>query len=94
MFLVNPLTRPSPYWTERWIDITRFLKCRSSTPAFDFFTYLELVGWFVTCIVVNPLKWKWALIGESLPRRVVEQETRLRHDLEFENEDYDYGASF
>jgi hypothetical protein len=25
---------------------------------------------------------------------VVEQETRLRHDLGFENEDYDYRASF
>lgn len=99
MFLVDPLTRPRPFWMERWIDMTRFLKSRSPTPAFDFFTYLELIWWFAFCIVINPFRWKWALfvffgIGESLPRRVVEEEDRLRQRMGVRNGGYDYGSSF
>lgn len=46
MFLLDPLTRPSPEWMEVWIDLTRWLKARSPTGAFDFFTYSELIWWF------------------------------------------------
>lgn len=38
MFLVDPLTRPSPFWMERWIDMTKLLKSGSPVGAFDFFT--------------------------------------------------------
>lgn len=51
MFLLDPLTRPDTYWMEVWIDMTRWLKSRSPTGAFDFFTYSELIWWFffVSC---------------------------------------------
>jgi hypothetical protein len=95
MFLIDPLTRPSPYWMSRWIDMTRFLKSLAPTPAFDFFTYLELVWWFVFCVAINPFRWKWALfvflgVGDALPREVVRREERLRS----RNGSYDVGYSF
>lgn len=46
MFLLDPLTRPSTYWMEFWVDMTRWLKARAPTGAFDFFTYSELLWWF------------------------------------------------
>ncbi|KAG5979976.1 hypothetical protein E4U55_004521 [Claviceps digitariae] len=82
MFLVDPLTRPSPFWMKRWIDMTKLLKRTSPTGAFDFFTYLELVWWFVFCVTFNPFRWKWAVfvffgVGIDLPKAFVERERRL-----------------
>lgn len=82
MFLVDPLTRPSPTWMSRWIDMTRLLKQGGPTGAFDFFTYLELVWWFVFCVAFNPFRWKWAVfvffgVGLGLPQRVVDGEKRV-----------------
>ncbi|KAL3421122.1 monooxygenase [Phlyctema vagabunda] len=100
MFLSDPLTRPRPFWMERWIDMTRVLKRFSPTGAFDFFTYLELVWWFVFCIAFNPFRWKWALfvffgLGRELPRSIVDAEDRVRHELGYRNgESYDVGSSF
>ncbi|KAF7945189.1 hypothetical protein EAE96_009968 [Botrytis aclada] len=103
MFLSDPLTRPRPFWMERWIDMTRILKKFSPTGAFDFFTYLELVWWFTFCIAINPFRWKWAIfvftgLGRGLPRRVVEAEDKLRGSLGWRNglgdENYDKGSSF
>jgi hypothetical protein len=99
MFLVDPLTRPGPFWMERWIDMTRFLKSKSPTSAFDFFTYLELVWWFTFCISINPFRWKWAFfvffgVGDALPMGVVGEEDWLRRGLGFKNGGYDYGGSF
>jgi len=84
MFLVDPLTRPQEYWMKKWIDMTRFLNSRA--PTVDFFTYSELQYWFVFCIVINPLRWKWALfvfsgIGSALPMDIVRGEDRLRNGL-------------
>ncbi|KAK0704272.1 hypothetical protein B0T21DRAFT_106542 [Apiosordaria backusii] len=86
MFLVDPLTRPSPFWMKRWIDMTRLLKAASPVGPFEFFTYLELVWWFVFCVAFNPFRWKWALfvffgLGFALPARVVETEDRIRTGL-------------
>ena len=82
MFLVDPFTRPSPFWMQRWIDFTKVLKMNSPTGAFDFFTYLELIWWFFFCVAINPFRWKWAIfvffgIGFALPKAVVRQEERL-----------------
>jgi cation diffusion facilitator CzcD-associated flavoprotein CzcO len=82
MFLVDPLTRPRRFWMERWIDMTTLFKRTSPTGAFDFFTYLELLWWFVFCVSFNPFRWKWALfvffgIGLGLPSSIVEMEQRL-----------------
>jgi hypothetical protein len=79
--------------------MTRFLKSHSPNLAFNFFTYLELILWFVFCIAINPFRWKRALfvfsgIGDSLPRRVVEGEGRLGQRMGVRNGGYDYGSSF
>ncbi|KAK8932748.1 Dimethylaniline monooxygenase (N-oxide-forming) 2 [Metarhizium anisopliae] len=98
MFLVDPLARPSPFWMRRWIDMTRLLKRSSPTGAFDFFTYLELVWWFVFCVAINPFRWKWAVfvflgVGIDLPKAFVERERRLLNGVEgYENRDA--GRSF
>ena len=100
MFLVDPLTRPRPFWMERWIDMTRLLKRSSPIGAFDFFTYLEMIWWFAFCIAVNPLRWKWALfvffgLGYALPKRVVDAERSFRNGIGFYDEDgSDIGKSF
>jgi len=86
MFLIDPLTRPSPFWMKRWIDMTRLLKSSSPVGPFEFFTYLELVWWFVFCIAFNPFRWKWAFfvffgLGFVLPNRVVGAEEMIRNGL-------------
>lgn len=89
MFLVDPLSRPTKFWMERWIDMTRFMKKFAPTGAFDFFTYAELCYWFLFVVVINPFRWKWAPfvffgIGSRMPLRIVKEEDRLR-DLQGEN---------
>ncbi|KAK4683131.1 hypothetical protein QC764_122440 [Podospora pseudoanserina] len=76
-FLVDPLTRPSPFWMKRWIDMTGLRKAASPAGPFEFFTYLELVWWLVFCVAFNPFRWKWALfvffgLGYALPAWVVQ----------------------
>ncbi|OIW31851.1 FAD/NAD(P)-binding domain-containing protein, partial [Coniochaeta ligniaria NRRL 30616] len=101
MFLVDPLTRPSEFWMKRWIDMTRLLKAASPTGPFDFFTYLELVWWFVFCVAFNPFRWKWALfvffgLGFVLPKNIVQLENKIRNGLGLgvnTKEDTDVGTS-
>ena len=86
MFLVDPLARPQEYWMKRWIDMTKWIKSKAPTGAFDFFTYSELMYWFLFCVVINPFRWKWALfvffgIGEAIPLGVVRSEDRVRNEL-------------
>ncbi|KAK3324490.1 hypothetical protein B0T19DRAFT_231364 [Cercophora scortea] len=100
MFLVDPLTRPRPFWMERWIDMTRLLKAASPVGPFEFFTYLELVWWFAFCVAINPFRWKWALfvffgVGSVLPMHVVEAENKMRNGLGAgEEESADVGIGF
>ncbi|KAI9815203.1 MAG: hypothetical protein M1832_005538 [Thelocarpon impressellum] len=84
MFLVDPLAAPSGRLMRAWIEMTRFLKSRSPIGAFDFFTYSELIYWFVFCVAINPFRWKWALfvffgVGTTLPMSVVRGEDRIRN---------------
>lgn len=86
MFLVDPLARPHEYGMKRWIDMTSYLKSRAPTGAFDFFTYSELIYWFVFVVAINPFRWKWAPfvffgIGSALPRNVVRGEDQIRNGL-------------
>ncbi|KAI7227888.1 FAD/NAD(P)-binding domain-containing protein [Hortaea werneckii] len=84
MFLVDPLARPNEWLMKLWIDFTRWVKSRAPTGAFEFFTYAELLYWFVFVIVINPFRWKWAAfvlfgVGAALPKRIVEEEEKLRN---------------
>ncbi|KAL2810016.1 hypothetical protein BJX63DRAFT_423381 [Aspergillus granulosus] len=86
MFLVDPLSLPTEGRMKTWIDFTRWMKSLSPTGAFDFFTYAELVYWFIFVIIVNPFRWKWAPfvlfgIGRGLPAEVVRQEEAFRTTL-------------
>lgn len=99
MFLVDPLTRPSPFWMQRWIDMTKLLKKTSPVGAFDFFTYLELVWWFVFCVTINPFRWKWAVfvffgIGIDLPKAFVAREKKLLNGRNRGYDNRDLGLSF
>ncbi|KXT04609.1 hypothetical protein AC578_8647 [Pseudocercospora eumusae] len=83
MFLVDPSARPVEKWMKLWIDMTRWIKSKAPTGAFDFFTYAELLYWFVFVILINVNRWKWLPfvlfgIGASLPMKIVEQEDKLR----------------
>ncbi|WEW62029.1 hypothetical protein PRK78_007529 [Emydomyces testavorans] len=87
MFLVDPLSRPTCFWMQRWIDMTRLLKRCAPTAALDFFTYSELMYWFVFVVLVNPFRWKWALfvfmgIGQALPMTVVRKEKALKREAQ------------
>ncbi|KAK4554338.1 hypothetical protein LTR86_008546 [Recurvomyces mirabilis] len=84
MFLVDPLARPSESRMKTWVDFTRWVKLRAPAGALEFFTYAELIYWFVFVVAVNPFRWKWAAfvlfgIGVGLPRRIVEEEDKLRN---------------
>jgi hypothetical protein len=90
MYLVDPLARPRTWWMKRWIDMTRFIKTKAPGGAFDFFTYSELIYWFVFTIAINPFRWKWAAfvlfgIGKGLPLSVVEQEDKARNGMGMRN---------
>jgi hypothetical protein len=100
MYLVDPLARPRTWWMKRWIDMTRFIKSKAPGGAFDFFTYSELIYWFVFTIAINPFRWKWAAfvlfgIGKGLPLSVVEQEDRARNGMGMRNllTDHDGGEA-
>lgn len=82
MFLVDPLTRPHPFFMKRWVDTTRLLKYMSPTPPLDFFTYSELHWWFMFCVFLSPFRWKWAVfvffgLGFGFPAQVVELEHQI-----------------
>ncbi|OGE53590.1 hypothetical protein PENARI_c007G07749 [Penicillium arizonense] len=87
MFLTDPLTQPTEGRMKTWIDFTRWMKQGAPPGAFDFFTYTELLYWFVFLVLVNPFRWKWALfilfgVGRTLPLEVVREEAAFRKKLE------------
>ncbi|KAF1985787.1 FAD/NAD(P)-binding domain-containing protein [Aulographum hederae CBS 113979] len=90
MYLVDPLARPREWWMKRWIDMTRTIKSKAPGGAFDFFTYSELIYWFIFTIAINPFRWKWAAFvlfgfGSSLPMSIVEREDRIRDGIGMQN---------
>ena len=63
--------------------MTRWIKAKAPGGALEFFTYSELVYWFVFTIAVNPIRWKWARfvlfgVGKGLPLGVARHEDRAR----------------
>ena len=53
---------PSPKEMKGWIDCTRWLKKRAPGSAFDFFTYSEMMLWFLECIAWNSARWSWLFL--------------------------------
>lgn len=87
MFLSDPLARPHTWWMKLWVDFTRYVKrilpFAQSNGGLEFFTYGELLYWFVFVLLINPFRWKWLVfvlfgIGKDLPFHLVEHEDRLR----------------
>ncbi|RPB12800.1 FAD/NAD(P)-binding domain-containing protein [Morchella conica CCBAS932] len=80
MFLNDPLTAPPAEAMRSWVKWTKWLKAKSPTGAFDFFTYGELCLWFLECVVVNPFRWKWAFFvftGRGMPMGIVRKEREI-----------------
>lgn len=70
--------------------MTRFVKSKAPGGAFDFFTYSELIYWFIFTLAFNPFRWKWAAfvlfgVGKDLPLKVVEREDKLRNGMGMHN---------
>jgi hypothetical protein len=91
-YLVDPLARPREPLMKKWIDMTTWIKQKAPGGAFDFFTYGELIYWFVFTVAINPFRWKWALfvffgIGDALPKSIVKHEDRIRNGLDMKVED-------
>ncbi|KAK4170472.1 hypothetical protein QBC43DRAFT_306287 [Cladorrhinum sp. PSN259] len=61
MFLLEPRTVASPFWMRRGVDITRVIRATSLIGNLEIFCYVELIGWFVLCVAVNPFRWKWVI---------------------------------
>ncbi|KAJ5995923.1 hypothetical protein N7481_002900, partial [Penicillium waksmanii] len=87
MFLTDPRTKLTEGRMKTWIDFTRWMKQGAPPRAFDFFTYTELIYWFVFLVLVNPFRWKWALfilfgVGQTLPLEIVREESAFREKLQ------------
>ncbi|RMZ84576.1 hypothetical protein DV737_g1241, partial [Chaetothyriales sp. CBS 132003] len=78
VFLLDPLATPNTWWMQRWVDLISILKSKAPTAALDFFTYPELISWFIFAVAINPFRWKWAffvLFGLQLSS--IEQDEKL-----------------
>lgn len=61
MFIADPATRPTKAWMRGWVDTTRAIKGSLPSQGLDFFTYSELIWWFVFGMLFTPTRWKWIL---------------------------------
>ncbi|KJZ76490.1 hypothetical protein HIM_04219 [Hirsutella minnesotensis 3608] len=82
MFVSDPLTRPSGFWMRRWIDFTGLLKFTSPTKPLEFFSYAELIWWFIFVCCFNPFRYKWIIfalfgVGLNLPEAFVRREEKI-----------------
>lgn len=75
VFLLEPSAKPTQAQMERWIVWVGWLKRKAPQAAFDYFTYGEMMLWFVSCILFRPAMWQWAWfvvtgLGQAGPRGV------------------------
>ncbi|KAK5409415.1 hypothetical protein LTR06_006988 [Exophiala xenobiotica] len=59
-FLLAPETKPTTAQMRRWVSMVGKLKHQAPQKAFDYFTYSELMLWFVSVVVLKPSLWPWA----------------------------------
>lgn len=74
MFLADPRTKPSPARMRVWVDWTRAWKTAAPGGPLGFFTYSELVWWFIFSLAISPRCWTWAPFvlfgfGSALPEK-------------------------
>lgn len=79
MFLADPRTRPGSALMRTWVDAGKMAKLAAPKGASDLVAYLELAGWVLTSMFVEPSRWKWILFvlfgwGGALPDRLPEEE--------------------
>ncbi len=75
VFLLEPGTKPTRVQMERWVGWVGWLKGKAPRAAFDYFTYSELILWFLSCILFRPVMWQWAWfvatgLGQAGPKGV------------------------
>lgn len=44
-----------------WVDWTRVWKRGAPAAGLEFFTYSELIWWFISSMLMNPARWRWFL---------------------------------
>ncbi|KAI0766412.1 FAD/NAD-P-binding domain-containing protein [Trametes elegans] len=61
LLLMDPQSRPTPQGMKLWVDSLRFLKSNRVEPgdALSFFTYMELVVWFLAFHLSRVSRLKW-----------------------------------
>ncbi|KZV71507.1 hypothetical protein PENSPDRAFT_734118 [Peniophora sp. CONT] len=59
LFLLDPSARPDTRDMKLWVDVVRFVKRGAKGGALGFFTYMELVIWFLTFHVFRPDRLRW-----------------------------------
>ena len=60
VFLLEPRTKPSQAQMDRWVSWICWFNRKTPQRAFDYFTYSELMLWFVSCVLLRPSLWQWA----------------------------------
>ena len=60
-FLLAPSTKPTTAQMRRWVSLVGTIKQKAPQRAFDYFTYSELILWFVSVVLFRPRRWTWAL---------------------------------
>jgi len=78
MFLMDPSTRPSEAWMRVWVDTTRIWKRGAPVAGLDYFTYSELVWWFIFSMTINPWRWRWILFVLLGWQMVLPSRTRVK----------------
>ncbi|KAI0065151.1 FAD/NAD-P-binding domain-containing protein [Artomyces pyxidatus] len=59
LLLLDPDARPEPRDMRLWVDAERFVKRGARGGALGFFTYMELVIWFITFHLFRPDRLRW-----------------------------------
>ena len=60
-FILDPITRPGEWLMKAWVDLLRVLKHFAPTGPLEFFTYGEMMLWFIFFVMIRISRWRWGL---------------------------------
>ena len=60
VFLMDEKARPTMKEMRRWVSAVGWIKEKAPSQAFDYFTYSEMMLWFVSGILMRPERLYWA----------------------------------